>query len=92
MDYDKLTQKSNLIMQMLSDKLSLEGDKQVLVSIKKQMEFINGEALNAKNPLEALPEGKVFSFGVLASKELTGSDEVELTNLIDDVSQMLDEK
>ena len=92
MDYGKLTQKSNLIVQMLSDKLSVDGDKQALVSIKKQMEFINGEALNARNPIDSLSEGKVFSFGVIASKELTGSDEEKLTDLIDDVSQMLDEK
>ena len=91
MDYNKLLRKSNLVIQLLQVKLSIVGDNQTLNSIVKQMEFISEHASKKQNPIDYLPVGRVFIFGLLASKELTDPGDDKLRETINTVSEILDE-
>ena len=62
---------------------------EVLTSIKRQMEFICKHAAAGNNPSAELPTGVKFTYAVLASRELTSSDELTLQAKINEVTRLL---
>lgn len=60
-----------------------------LQSLKNQMTFILANAKNQQNPLSIL-SGRVFTYGIISSRELASPYEMEVKAQIDKLSQLLD--
>jgi len=68
-----------------------EGNSHVLNSIKEQILFIKEKALQGKNPVKELENGKMFTYAILASKEFASPREEELHETIYEVTRALND-
>lgn len=58
-------------------------------SILAQLNFIANCAKEGKNPRTSLPEGKTFTYGIIASREFASPEELELNEYITAVDMEL---
>lgn len=61
-----------------------------LESIRQQMIFIRDKSLQGINPISALGENRTFTYRIIASREFSSPEELEVKFYIDRVSNLLD--
>ncbi|MDO6762396.1 immunity protein Tsi6 family protein [Agarivorans sp. 1_MG-2023] len=89
MNIPMLTVSSSLALTEFSKKSipSIEGA--IYDSIIEQLKFILHEAKRGHNPRNNLPRGKIFTYGVLASRNFASPEELKLKALLDEVTSHL---
>ncbi|WP_153039159.1 immunity protein Tsi6 family protein [Microbulbifer sp. Q7] len=68
---------------------SKHGKSPVLESIKNQMIFVRDNARVGKNPVDELPDGKSFTFGILSSREFASPEELLVKEKLNRVARLL---
>lgn len=65
------------------------GESPVLESIKNQMIFVRDNARAGKNPVDELPSGQSFTFGILSSREFSSPEELLVKEELNRVARLL---
>jgi hypothetical protein len=89
MDYHALSNAATNVIIAIESNPPESVSSDALDSIKNQMIFIRDNADNKKNPSAELMPGQKFTYAIIASRELSSPSELELNNLISEVTRIL---
>ncbi|MDN3640883.1 hypothetical protein QWY82_18935 [Simiduia curdlanivorans] len=89
MNLDKVASCAENAINAFKTQNVIDPKSPAIESIINQMEFIKSKALTGKNPRLELQEGQSFSYGIIASRELSAPDELALKKFLDEVTHAL---
>jgi len=89
MNHTLLSKCANTAIEQIQEFMQEEGTNNTLESIKQQMIFIRDNSQVGKNPIHELGNDREFTYGILSSREFASPKELELKELINNVSNLL---
>ena len=78
MNFSKVEQAALQAIDKFTNQKVIDINQPSIQSIMAQLNFIASCAKQGKNPRHSLPEGKVFTYGIVSSREFASPEELEL--------------
>ncbi len=78
MNFSKVEQAALQAIDKFTNQKVIDINQPSIQSIMAQLNFIASCAKQGKNPRHSLPEGKVFTYGIISSREFASPEELEL--------------
>ena len=89
MNFLKVEQLALQAIDKFTNQKVINTNEPSIQSILTQLNFIASCAKQGKNPRNSLPEGKVFTYGIISSREFASPEELELKKYLTAVDKEL---